>query len=86
MKTCVKNMPELKNEELKAAGETVLKGGRKEALHNMAREAGIEIEVTEVDIEEGWEGMAKGSLQILWERGFLDPNVANAVAHHTTHG
>jgi hypothetical protein len=78
-------MPELKK-ELKAAGKTVLKGGRKEALHNMAKEAGIAIEVTEVDVEEGWEGAAKGSLQILWERGFLDPNVANIEAHHTTHG
>ena len=85
MKKRVKNMQELKN-ELKAAGKTVLKGGRKEAVHNMAREAGIAIEVTEVDIEEGWEGMAKGSLQILWERGFLDSNVANVESHCTTNG
>jgi len=24
---------------------------------------------------EGWEGQPKGMLQILWERGFVDPNI-----------
>jgi hypothetical protein len=47
MKKRVKNTPELKN-KFEAAWKTVLKGGRKEALHNMAREAGVAIEVTDV--------------------------------------
>jgi hypothetical protein len=79
-------VPEL-NDKLKAAGKTARKGGqRKQALHDVARETGVAIGTTEVDAEEGWEGMAKGSSQALWEPGFLDPNLANAEARCATHG
>ena len=30
---------------------------------------------------EGWEGKVKGMLQILWERGFIDPGKMNKLDH-----
>ena len=35
----------------------------------------IPIEFERNKTEEGWSGKQKGSLQILWERGFIDPSL-----------
>ena len=43
-------------------------------LKEMCQKNGIDIEVFEEEIEEGWEGKPKGLRQVLWERGWLDPN------------
>jgi hypothetical protein len=47
------------------------KGTSKELLKR-AQEHNIETKVTSSKVIEGWQGKAKGLLQVLWERGFID--------------
>jgi hypothetical protein len=50
----------------------------------MAERAGIPLTYQKQDIIEGWEGKAKGMEQILWERGWIDPNEDRK--SYTVHG
>ena len=64
----------LRKEELKKLLEE--KGlpvrGTVKDLIKRAEENGISSKVTTAKIIEGWQGKAKGLMQILWERGFID--------------
>ncbi len=46
--------------------------GTAKDLIKRAEENGISSKVTTAKIIEGWQGKAKGLMQILWERGFID--------------
>ena len=47
--------------------------GRKDELQILCKNQNVPIEEELEETVEGWEGKPKGMLQILWERGFLDP-------------
>lgn len=49
----------------------------KKELQQFARNHGISLHVNKADITQGWEGRPKGLLQILWERGWIDPSMVN---------
>ena len=57
--------------DLRAKGVSA-KGG-KDDLQVLCKNKDIPIEEEIDEIIEGWEGKPKGMLQILWERGFIDP-------------
>jgi hypothetical protein len=40
----------------------------------------------EDDIEKGWIGQPKGMLQLLWERGFIDPSVEDPKRYYSKEG
>ena len=42
-------------------------------MQKRCRQAGVPVEITTEEVTEGWEGKPKGMLQILFERGFIDP-------------
>ena len=44
-------------------------------LHELARANGVETHKLVEKILPGWEGKSKGLLQMLWERGLLDPQL-----------
>ena len=44
-------------------------------IEELANQHNVKISVEEELIIEGWVGKPKGMLQILWERGFIDPSV-----------
>ncbi|KAI2502685.1 hypothetical protein MHU86_11742 [Fragilaria crotonensis] len=46
--------------------------GKKEAIQTTAQEHNLQIQETKPKVIEGWENKAKGLLQVLWERGFVD--------------
>jgi hypothetical protein len=46
-------------------------GTAKDLIRRRAKENGISSKVTSAKVVEGWEGKAKGLLQVLWERGFI---------------
>jgi hypothetical protein len=46
--------------------------GKKAAIQAKAQEHGLPLEETKPKCVEGWEGKAKGILQVLWERGWID--------------
>jgi hypothetical protein len=48
--------------------------GRKEKMQILCKQKNIPIEEELDEVVEGWEGKPKGMLQILWERGFVDPS------------
>ena len=48
--------------------------GRKDELQILCKQNNIPIEEELDEVVEGWEGKPKGMLQILWERGFVDPS------------
>ncbi len=58
--------------------------GNKQQIKNMTERAGIPLTYQKQDIIEGWEGKAKGMEQILWERGWIDPNEDQK--SYTVHG
>jgi hypothetical protein len=58
--------------ELQSRG--VLAKGRKDKLQILCKQNNIPIEEELDEGVEGWEGKPKGMLQILWERGFVDPS------------
>ena len=43
-------------------------------LSHLCRRNGIELAVEQLVITEGWMGAAKGLFQVLWERGWIDPD------------
>jgi hypothetical protein len=47
--------------------------GRKNELQILCKQKNIPIEEELDEVVEGWEAKPKGMLQILWERGFVDP-------------
>jgi hypothetical protein len=57
--------------DLRAKGVSA-KGG-KDDLQALCKNKDIPIEEEIEEVVEGWEGKPKGMLQILWERGFIDP-------------
>jgi hypothetical protein len=65
-----KRMTELKA-ELKEKG--VNAKGKMKRVIELATTAGVALEVREEKVEQGWHGQAKGLLQILFERGLIDP-------------
>jgi len=66
-----KNMTELRK-ELKEAGVDIPLGTRRAAdLHALAQQHGLEITTERQKVLPGWQGKAKGILQILWERGLI---------------
>jgi hypothetical protein len=52
-------------------------GGNKKELQKRCKEAGIPVQIAMQEITEGWEGKPKGMLQILFERGFINPERMN---------
>jgi len=46
--------------------------GNLSALHSTCQQNGIVIKEKKNKVIEGWEGKAKGMLQVLWERGFVN--------------
>jgi hypothetical protein len=58
--------------ELQSRG--VLANLRKDELQILCKQKNIPIEEELDEAVEGWEGKPKGMLQILWERGFVDPS------------
>ena len=58
--------------------------GNKQQIRDMAQQAGLALTYLKREIIQGWEGKPKGMEQILWERGWIDPNVARKV--YTVHG
>jgi hypothetical protein len=57
--------------DLRAKGVSA-KGG-KDDLQALCKNKDMPIEEEMEEVVEGWEGKPKGMLQILWERGFIDP-------------
>jgi DNA-binding transcriptional regulator YhcF (GntR family) len=49
--------------------------GNKVAIVELCKQNDVPYKVTTETINEGWNGKAKGMLQILWERGFIDPAI-----------
>jgi hypothetical protein len=47
--------------------------GTKDELQILCKNQGIPIAEELDEVVEGWENRPKGVLQILWERGFIDP-------------
>ena len=60
-------------EALKDAGVTVDAGRPVNELRGFAAQHGIALEYKKFHMVEGWQGKAKGLLQVLWERGWIDP-------------
>jgi hypothetical protein len=61
------------------------KGSLKD-LQKIATDAGIVIEEIQPKIVEGWVGKAKGLLQVLWERGYIDNADGKAYHKYTMNG
>ena len=51
--------------------------GSKDELQALCKNKNVPIEEEIAGVEEGWVGKPKGMLQILWERGFIDPEKTN---------
>jgi hypothetical protein len=58
--------------------------GNKQQIKDMAQRAGISLTYEKQEINQGWEGKPKGMEQILWERGWINPNQDRKV--YTVHG
>jgi hypothetical protein len=56
----------------------------KKELQQFAKSNDVALEVESDKVIEGWEGKAKGLLQVLWERGFIDPS--KKPSWYTMHG
>jgi hypothetical protein len=71
-------------EKLLAVGYSV--AGRKKQLQQAAQARGIPIHEEMEAVDEGRLGKLKEHLQVSWEQGFIDPNVANKKKHYTING
>jgi hypothetical protein len=60
--------------DLRAKG--VSAKGNRDALVKLCQQNGVPHEITAPKIKKGWVGKPKGMLQMLWERGFIDPSRA----------
>jgi hypothetical protein len=49
--------------------------GSREELVKLCKQNNVPHEISSYKIREGWAGKPKGMLQILWERGFIDPSI-----------
>ena len=67
---------------LKANGTSNPKGNKKH-LQKVCEKKGLPVTVTERKIKEGWAFKTKGALQILFERGWIDPT---NIHHYTEKG
>jgi len=67
-----KNMKQLKKELRDAGVPLPLYGMRQADLHALAQTHGLSLRIDKQKVLPGWEGKAKGILQILWERGLID--------------
>jgi len=65
-------MKQLKKELREAGVPLPLYRMRQADLHVLAQTHGLSLMVHKPDVLPGWEGKAKGILQILWERGLID--------------
>jgi hypothetical protein len=72
--------------DLRAKG--VRAKGNKIAIIELCKQNNVPHEVVCDTMNEGWNGKAKGMLQILWERGFIDPaiEVTKAEKFYTNDG
>lgn len=61
-------------------------GLKRKELQERSIEFGLPKFVEEEEILEGWEGKPKGLLQVLWERGWIDPAILNPEKHYTMDG
>jgi hypothetical protein len=57
------------------AKEVRAKGNRDELVKELCLQNDVPTEITMQKVKEGWVGKPKGMLQILWERGFIDPAI-----------
>jgi len=55
-------------------------------LQRAATAQGIALEEEVTKVVKGWVGKPKGLLQVLWERGFVDPTITNPYKHYTING
>jgi hypothetical protein len=58
----------------------------KREFQKLASQNNVSIWKCAEDVEEGWLGKPKGLLQILWERGFIDPGIQNPEKYYTLDG
>ena len=58
--------------------------GKRDDLVKLCKNNNLPLKKTETIIDEGWYHKPKGSLQILWERGWIDPDKPHT--HYTKHG
>jgi len=63
--------------KLKEEKNVIAKGNLKK-LQELARNNSLPIEYEKPVVKEGWVGKSKGMLQILYERGFLNPQLINS--------
>jgi hypothetical protein len=59
---------------LKLKAATISSHGNMDALSSIATNHGIPLVVEEPLLKHGWLNKPKGLLQLLWERGFIDPS------------
>ena len=69
-----KTRPLIKDELIKSLSSVIKKPmGTKEQLQKLCKDNNMPIDVIVEDILEGWVGKPKGSLQLLYERGWINP-------------
>jgi hypothetical protein len=64
---------------MKLAEKGIIAQGNITNIKRLCAHQGIPVEVEGKNIQHGWERSAKGMLQVLWERGFID---VNKTIHH----
>ena len=57
--------------------------GSKVVLQDRCKKLGISLHQQTEVIQEGWQGKPKGALQVLFQRGWIDPNL---IQHYTGNG
>jgi hypothetical protein len=50
-------------------------------LRGFANQHGIPLQYCKMHVAKGWQDKAKGLLQVLWERGWIDPNKCQRVGN-----
>jgi hypothetical protein len=70
-------------EQEKTSHNKIIQDKTKTQTLRRAEENGICSKVTSAKVVEGWEGKAKGLLQVLWERGFIN---ATNLENYTMNG
>jgi hypothetical protein len=81
--TTKKRRKDAMENNLKAKG--VRARGSRNVIVRLCKQNDIPHKITTAKIKEGWGGKPKGVLQILWERGFIDPSIEpiKATDHYT---
>jgi hypothetical protein len=57
---------------MKLAEKGIIAQGNITNIKRLCMQQGIPVEIEVTKIQHGWEGSAKGVLQVLWERGFIN--------------